>query len=209
MNITSANYNNQPKFKALKIDAKTVTPLLEQAKPEYIKRLDNVGKDLVGIKRFNVVLKDTLTPKVFAQDPVKYGHKDYFKELKYDIEPKLGKPYHVTNGDETLSGFNPNIPDVFREIYPKDEQMIKYKQFSKLDELDQAAEYSKLLDKKFEIIEKKQLAVKLAEQERKLQEMAAKQEHKKAVSELVNNYELIEMKPWEPEKTKKKWWQIF
>ena len=86
MNITSANYNNQPKFKALKIDAETVTPLLEQAKPEYIKRLDNVGKDLVGIKRFNVVLKDTLTPKVFAQDPVKYGHRDYFKELKYDIE---------------------------------------------------------------------------------------------------------------------------
>lgn len=155
MNISPINnYNNSTNFTALKIDPK-LAQKLESKTPEYINKLSNIGESIKDVKRFHVVLDDSfsLTPKVLADNTPKYGHRDYYHELKHKIEPYLGKPYYATAGDETVSGINPDIPQIFSDIYNKESRVAKYDEFCKLGELDQAAEYSKLLDEAIAIKE--------------------------------------------------------
>ena len=130
-------------------------------------------------------------------------------ELKHKIEPYLGKPYYATAGDETVSGINPDIPQIFSEIYNKESRVAKYDEFCKLGELDQAAEYSKLLDEAIAIKEEKALAEKLAEEKRIKEELAKKEAHKKAITELLDKYSLTTESEKSTEHVKRKWWQKF
>jgi len=207
MNILPINNNQhkyQPKFKALKIDSK-VASQLEKKSPDFINKLNTIGESLAEIKRFHVVLKDPLKlkPEIYADDVIKHGNRDYFYELKHEIEPNLGKAYYVTSGDETFSGFNPTIPRIFEKIYG-DNQETKYLEFKTLDEYEQATEYSKLLDKSIAMDEEKALKEKLAEEKRIEEERLKKEQHRSAIANLIDKYKLES--PKQVEKPKKKWW---
>ena len=211
MRITSINTNQkyQPKFQALKIDQKLSKKLYTET-PNFIKRLTEIGTEIAEIKRYHVVLKDSVKPMVLADDPEKYGHMDYFQELKQNIEPYLGKPYYATAGDETVAGIRPNVPEVFRKLYKEEVQLEKYTEFTKLDELGQAAEYSKLLDKVTAINEQRQAAAELAQRQKQLEESEKRIEHNKNVAALLREYGVnSEVKSQETEKTKNRWWNPF
>ena len=208
MNILTINNNqNKTNFQALRISPK-LAQTLEAKSPEYIKKLSSIGEELKTVKKFHVLLDDTFTttPKVIANDPIKYGHRDYFHELKYEIEPKLGKTYYETAGDETVSGTNPKVPKVFSEIYGKNSKS-KYEEFTKLDELEQAAEYSKLWDEAITKRELKEIAERQAENQRIQEELAKKEAHKKSISELLNKFG-ISAETNNIDKPKKKFWFI-
>ena len=96
------------------------------------------------------------------------------------------------------------------QLYKEEAQLERYTEFSQLDELGQAAEYSKLLDKVAAIEEEKQAKAEFAEQKRRLEESNKRIEHNKNVNALLKEYGVdSEVDSEVAEKPKKKWWQIF
>lgn len=210
MNVAPINNNNNtttPNFGVLKIDKK-LAPQLVNKSPDYIQRLKTIGEELANTTRFHVVLKDDCIPKVYAENVIAYGQRDFFEELKNKIEPSLEKPYYITNGEETVSGFNPKVPRIFIDLYKEEIQQEKYEEFSKLDILEQAVEYSKLLDKKTAITEERELAKRLAQEKEEEDARIAKKEHESNVASLLDLYS-FESENVEEIKSKKKWWQKF
>ena len=71
----------------------------------------------------------------------------------------MGKYYEIPSGlpGETVGGFYPSIPLTFRNVYGANAEEA-YAEFKKLSILDQAAEYSRMLEKiDFDKITKQEL----------------------------------------------------
>jgi len=205
------NYSNQNSFKSLKIDANLASKL-EAKSPDFIKRLATIGTDIEGVKKFHVVLKDDCTPKVYAEDVLTYGERDYFQELKQEIEPNLGKVYDKKVGNNLISDVYPNTPWVFGDIYSKNTQVEKYNEFRKLDIFGRAAEYSKMLSKWAEKSEKEKLEKINAQKMAELKEKQKIEEHRKSVFDLIDKYKLENSSTKDVEEVKqpkKKWWKFF
>ena len=78
---------------------------------------------------------------------------------------------------------------------------------AKLDELEQAAEYSKLWDEAITKRELKEIAERQAENQRIQEELAKKEAHKKSISELLNKFG-FSPETNNADKPKKKFWFI-
>lgn len=189
MHILPVNNNNNTNFQRLKIDRDLMAPLLKNESPEFITKLNEFGKTLREIKRFNVVLIDSLTPKVIAVDKEQYGHKDYFAEFKKKIEPYLGKPYMYTSGDETVQGHHPDVPRIFTEVYKNiNDAKLEYHKFKQLDTYEQAGELSRLLDEKAAAEEEKALTEKIEAEKKREMERLMKLEKEEQVAKLMEEY---------------------
>ena len=131
-------------FKALKISPKLRAEIIKRG-GDYITSMDSYGKEIADVKLYNVVFDTSLhTPKIFRDG--KNVSKDYFAWLKRE-ERYLGKHYEVPAGvdGDTRSGFYPDEPTVFTKLFG-DKSKSKYAEFKKKNILEQAAEYSRLLE---------------------------------------------------------------
>ena len=183
---------------ALKLNPKKMPDKLKEMPMECIIRLNQLGDKIKDIKLYDVVFEDSLVPQVKSANTS--ITKDFFNEFQKE-ERLLGKAYEVPCGmaGETIGGFYPDEPKIFRDIYEKDAS-AQYKKFKKLSQIDQAGELSRLL----EIRSIKQLL----EQEKKkseqgfnkIQEQAKGEQNRKAVNDLMDRYAAEE-----PVHPKKKW----
>ena len=188
MRVSPINNSNNTNFQMLKIDKKSVFPLLEKESPELVARLDELGKDIINIRRYNVVLRESLVPKVMAEDVKANGTKDYFADFKKNVEPYLGMHYSHIAGDETVQGYYPKVPRLFTETLGKEEGAEEYQRFKKLDKYGQAALLSRILNQRDYDIEAKALKERLEAQKKQEMEELLKQAHREEIFKLMNAY---------------------
>ena len=188
---------------ALKLNPKTMPEKLKEKPIEYIISLNELGDRIKDVILFDVVFEDSFIPQVKKAGSSEV--KDYFQALKKE-EQLLGKPYEVPSGfdGDFAGGFNPNEPKIFRSIYGKDAAK-KYSEFKKLSILEQAAELSRLLEKKCitDMVNK-------AKQESEDKFKAYKEKLKKenlnaAINDLISKHELVI--PEAGKTNKKSWWK--
>ncbi len=186
---------------ALKLNPKTMPEKLKEKPMEYIISLNEFGDRIKDVKVFDVVLEDSFIPQIKKIGGV--DSKDYFKAFKNE-EKYLGEPYEVPAGfdGDTVGGFYPKEPDIFRSIYGKDAEK-KYSEFKKLSMLEQAGELSRLLEKEYvkNIVNKarNESEMKLKAFEKQIE----KESLNSAIDDLVRKYEL----PNEEGTNKKSWWK--
>ena len=189
MRVSSINNSNNTNFQMLKIDKKSVIPLLEKESPELVKRLDELGKDIINIRRFDVVLKDSLVPKVYAAGAKLPEKKplDYLADFKENVEPYLGKHYIHTNGDETIQGIYPEVPRLFIEVLGEDAAK-EFERYKKLDIYGQAGLLSRILNQHAYNLETRALNAQIEAKKQQEMKELLKQAHKEEITKLMDIY---------------------
>ena len=190
---------------SFKINPKLSKDIAKQGE-NFVSDLNKYGESISDVKFYHVVLDENLhTPKILSDR--QNITKDFFKELKNE-ENNLGKWYEVPAGPDgdTASGFNPDEPKVFRELFGN-KAKEKYSEFKKLNLYEQAAEYSRMLEENYI---QKIIAKQKAKSEKLAEEIQRNEQQKKlnqAVDNLVERYKYekpIEQTSVNP---KKSWWQ--
>lgn len=186
MQVNNIQNHNTNFGMALKINPK-LKPQLRSAHFATVERLQKIGKEVENVKLYDVCYEnDIYTPTV--RSAMKNDSKNYFAEIQRQ-EGLLGKPYTVTCGDDTYQGFNPKYPPIFETLY-NNKAYEKYKQYASLPNVhEQAAELSKILEKRdlmsqrtFEAKEQAKLV-----KENQIKEQKAKQET--AIDNLLSQYQ--------------------
>lgn len=145
MKVNNIQNSNTNFGMALKINPK-LKPQLLSVHPKTIERLQKIGKEVENVKLYDVCYENDIYTPVVRKVGVK-DSENYFAEMKRQ-EGLLGKQYALTYGDDTYQGYNPNYPPIFEVLY-KDKAEEKYKQYASLPDVhEQAAELSKILEKR-------------------------------------------------------------
>ena len=185
MKVNNVQNNNTNFGMALKINPK-LKPQLLSVHSATIERLQKIGKEVENVKLYDVCYEDDIYTPVVR----KVGAKDsenYFAEMQRQ-EGLLGKPYTVTCGDDTYQGFNPKYPPIFETLY-NNKAYEKYKQYASLPNVhEQAAELSKILEKRDLMFQRKFEAKKDAKafKESQIREQNIKRETD--VDDLLSQY---------------------
>ena len=146
MNSTSTQLN----FGALRIN-KGAEKALKKLPKESLDNLRNIGNDLKDVKRFDFVVDKDL--KVTIERNGDKKREDWLKPLNEEMR-YAGKFFNKADGDKAYQNCFSVIPNSFAH-YCKGNVVEKYSKFEKLNKLDQAVEYSKMLDSHYADLEKK------------------------------------------------------
>ena len=143
MRINSID-NNTTFQMSLKINPELKPEIIKRGE-KFVEQLEDCARKTSTIKKYNVVLDNSLYPKVVNSNNV--IKTDYFQTLKSE-ESNLGRYYEIPSGvqGDTVGGFYPDVPLIFRNVYGENAKEA-YMSFKKLSILSQAAEYSRLLEK--------------------------------------------------------------
>lgn len=193
MKVNNIQNNNTNFGMALKINPK-LKPQLLKANSSTIEQLEKIGKEIENVKLYDVCYEhDIYTPAVRCVN--KNDGENYFAEMKRQ-EGLLGKAYIITCGDDTYQGYNPKHPPIFETLY-KDKADEKYKQYASLPSVhEQAAELSKILEKRDLMFQRTLEAEKQAKlvKENQIKKQNTKQEM--AANNLLSKYQHeFEQKP--------------